>query len=278
MKILDGKKISKEILQQLKQDVSKLPFKPIFCDVLVGDNSVSSSYVNIKGRTAERVGLSFRLEQLPVSVSEGDLKERIGQLNKLENLCGLIVQLPLPPHINRQAVLDAIDPHLDIDCLTSENTKKFYQGHRALVPPTAGAIMKIVESLPKSMQLGQYVIVGQGQLVGKPVTELLKRQRRSVTIANSKTTNLATVTQKADVLISGTGQAGLISSTFVKNGCAVIDAGTAELEGGIVGDVDFESIKQKAGFITPVPGGVGPVTVSMLLYNVVEVAKQKTRS
>lgn len=275
MEIIDGKKIASEILGSIKSEIGKLPFVPVFCDVLVGNDPVSLSYVKIKGKTAEEAGLHFRLEQLPETISEPQLIEKIKSLNNEPNLCGLIVQLPLPAHINRQAVLDAIDTKLDVDCLGSPNTEKFYQQQLLLTPPTAAAVVALIDQLPENLKTGQFVVVGQGQLVGQPVAHLLKQKNYRVTIADKATASLATLTKTADVLISATGQPGLITQEFVKPGSAVIDAGTAELDGGIVGDVDFGSVKNIAGFITPVPGGVGPVTVSMLLYNVVRVAKEK---
>ncbi len=268
MVLLDGRKIANDILVQLKTENSQLPFQPVFCDVLVGDNPVSLSYVKIKGRTAEAVGLKFIMQQLPENIPQADLINKISELNQIENMCGLIVQLPLPPHLNRQAVLDAIDPRLDVDCLGK-------RGYAPLIPPTAAAVMSLVGELPDNLKSGHFVIVGQGQLVGKPVSFLLKQRNYKVIVADRATPNLSTLTKTADVLISGTGQANLITADFVKPGAAVIDAGTAEMDGGIVGDVDFESLKNIAGYVSPVPGGVGPLTVAMLLKNVVEVAKKK---
>jgi methylenetetrahydrofolate dehydrogenase (NADP+)/methenyltetrahydrofolate cyclohydrolase len=275
--VIDGRHISANILHKLKKEVAGLPFKPVFCDVLVGDNPVSASYVKIKEKRAESIGLSFRLEQVPENTSESALVEKILELNKTKNMCGLIVQLPLPSHMDRQVILDAIDSRLDVDCLGSVNAEKFYAGHPGLVPPTAGAVMALVDELPESVKSGNFVVVGQGQLVGKPVAYLLRQRGIRCVVTDRTTVDLANVTRTADVLICATGQGGLITENFVKPGCAIIDAGTAEMDGGIVGDVDFESVKNIAGFITPVPGGVGPVTVSMLLYNVVEVAREGSR-
>jgi len=275
MQVIDGKKIANKILGDLKIKVSQLPFQPLFCDILAGDDPVSLSYVKIKGKTAESVGIAFRLEQLGADVSESDLLKKIAELNAISHMCGLIVQLPLPPHINRQAVLDAIKPEIDVDCLGTENSNAFYNGESDFIPPTAAAVMRLIDELPAEYRSGQFAVVGQGQLVGKPVTHLLAERGYKVRTADKNTENVSAITSGADVIISATGRASLITTDFIKSGSAVIDAGTAEMDGGIAGDVDFKNIAQKTGFITPVPGGVGPVTVSMLLYNVVKAAQQK---
>ncbi len=270
--IIDGKKIAEEIIFKIKQDVAKLKFKPVFCDVLVGNDPVSLSYVKIKGRTAKKAGFKFLLEHLPENTTQIELSKKIEELNSFPNMCGLIIQLPLPPHINRQEALDKIDPKLDVDCLGSKSS---LTGFSNLLPPTAAAVMEIIDSLPKTYLEGQFVIVGQGQLVGKPVTQLLKNRGLKVMVANSKTENLQEVCKSGDVLITATGRPGLFTKDFIKNGAAVIDAGTAEMDGGIVGDIDFESAKDVALYITPVPGGVGPITVARLLKNVYLVAEKK---
>ena len=275
--LLDGKKIAEHILDQLKIDVAALPMQPIFCDILVGNDPVSLSYVKIKGKTAESCGITFLLVQLPEDILQSQLEEKIRELQSTPSLCGLILQLPLPNHLDRQQALNAIGPELDVDCLGSQNSDLLYAGKAALIPPTAAAILKMVEALPQSQQSGKFVVVGQGQLVGKPITALLRQQGKDVAVTDKTTQNLPEITKTADVLICGTGQAGLIDQSFVKSGAAVIDAGTAEIDGGIVGDVNFESVREIAGFLTPVPGGVGPITVSMLLYNVVAVAKKKLK-
>ncbi len=271
--IIDGKQIAKNIISELKSEVDKLPFRPVFCDILVGNDPVSLSYVKIKGRTAESAGLSFLLEQLPEVITTENLIEKIGKLNDTQNLYGLILQLPVPKHISRQSALDAINPKIDVDCLGSQNMEQFFSNQDSLIPPTAAAVMEIIGQLPEKYFRGQFVIVGQGQLVGRPVGELLRRKGYKFTVADRSTADLQGLCKSADVLISATGEAGIINSDFVKDGAAVIDAGTAEMDGGIVGDVDFAAVKNIAAYITPVPGGVGPVTVAMLLKNVVEVAR-----
>src|SRR3989344_2836609 len=240
MTIIDGKKIRDQILEKVKSEVALLPFKPVFCDVLVGDDPVSAQYVDMKARTAERVGIHFHKAVFPVSISTEDLVKEIKVLNKIENMCGIIVQLPIPASINKKAVLDSIDPRLDVDCLGAVASERFYKNYNSetdLAFPTALACMALLDSLNLELK-GKY-----------------------------------------------------ITGNMIKSGAVLIDAGTSEdakkplNEQGlpllkkaqtIVGDVDFESVKNVAGYISPVPGGVGPVTVAMLLNNVLKVAKSKT--
>lgn len=273
--IIDGKKIADQVLEGLRLRVKALSFQPVFCDVIVGDDPVSLSYVSIKAKKAESIGLEFWRAQFPASISTQDLIAEIKKLNTTPNMCGLILQLPLPPHIDRQVALDAISAKLDVDVLNSYNTEKFYQGDFSLVPPTAAAILYILDSVMLEQKQKKFVVVGQGELVGKPVASLLLARGMSVVTADQSTTDLAALCRKADVIISGTGKVSLISADMVKEGAVVIDAGTAESTAGISGDVDFASVAPKASWISPVPGGVGPVTVAKLLENVISVAELK---
>src|SRR6185503_1944231 len=224
---------------------------------------------------AEEIGVEFWLKQYPKEVTTESLIKTIRELEAEPRLCGLIIQLPLPEHIDKKAVIDAIDPKLDVDCIGRENSREFYEGRARLVPPTAAAVVHLLQSLPTDLKEKKVLVIGQGQLVGMPVTHLLKAYGHHVITADKDTADLSVVSKDADVIISGTGKPGLITADLIKEGAIIIDAGTAESDGGIAGDVDFESVKDKASFISPVPGGVGPVTVSKLLENVVLVAKSK---
>ncbi len=275
MVLLDGRQIAQHILQEIKREVAHLPFQPVFCDVLVGDDPVSYSYVKIKGKRAEEAGIEFRLEHLPAEVGQGALIERIHQLNHEPGMCGIIVQLPLPPGFDRQAVLDAIDPALDVDCLGAPATKRFFHGDPVLMPPTAAAVAAIFQQLPEQLRKGRVVIVGKGVLVGRPTQRLLQLQGVPVQLTDNTDPEMLAKVREADVLITGTGQPKLITGSMIKPGAAVIDAGTAESEGVIAGDVDRETVGSVAGFLTPVPGGVGPVTVAELLKNILQVAQNK---
>jgi methylenetetrahydrofolate dehydrogenase (NADP+)/methenyltetrahydrofolate cyclohydrolase len=276
MKIIDGKKLAKIILENVGKEISKLGFKPIFCDVLVGRESASIQYVRMKQKTAESVGISFHTAFFEETITTEELVKEIKAINKIPNMCGVIVQLPLPLSIDMRTVLDAIDPKLDVDCLGTIASTEFYNGHindKSLGFPTALACMTIIDSLSLYLKDKKIVILGQGQLVGKPVTALFKFMGLMPMIIVSETENKAEVMREADIIISGVGKGKFITGNMLKKGVILIDAGTSESNSGIVGDIDIESVKDKASFISPVPGGVGPVTVSMLLSNVLKVAK-----
>ncbi|HAE36399.1 MAG: Bifunctional protein FolD [Candidatus Nomurabacteria bacterium GW2011_GWF2_35_66] len=275
MQIIDGRKIKDEILKDLKDKVEALPFPPIFCDILVGDDTVSASYVRIKGKAAESVGIKFRTVNFPKGITTEEVVEEIENLNHVPLMCGIIVQLPLPAHIDTQTVLDAIYPKLDVDCLGKLNNNNFYNDTGSIGYPTALACMKLLETLHIDLKDKNIVVLGQGKLVGLPVTHLLKKQGLNVSVVNSQTENVDTLTKEADLIISAIGRGKFITGDMVKDGVVIVDAGTSEENGSVVGDVDMESVGDRASFITPTPGGVGPVTVAMLLENVYQVAKNK---
>jgi methylenetetrahydrofolate dehydrogenase (NADP+)/methenyltetrahydrofolate cyclohydrolase len=283
MQIIDGKKIRDQILANIKEEVAVLPFQPVFCDVLVGDDPASLQYVQMKARTAERVGIHFHNANFPASITTEELIKEIEQLNKVKNMCGIIVQLPLPPSIDKKAVLDSIDPRLDVDCLGAVASERFYKSYNPetdLGYPTALSCMALLDSLHLELKGKIIVVLGQGELVGKPTAALLRYRDLTFLVVNSKTENKEYHLKQADVIISGIGKGKYITGNIIKFGAVLIDAGTSE-EGSsplgdrpsIVGDVDSESVKNVAGYLSPVPGGVGPVTVAMLLQNVLKVAK-----
>ena len=277
MKIIDGRKLSLEILENIKHEVAGLLFVPVFCDVLVGKDPASLQYVGMKSKKAESVGIKFHSANFPESITTPELILEIIKLNNIENMCGIIVQLPLPEHIDRRAVLDAIDPNLDVDCLGTMASEKFYNNENGsgspLGFPTALACMALLDSLNLDLENRKILVLGQGALVGKPVTSLLRFRGVHVDTLSRATENKEELIKNADVIISGLGQGKYLTGDMVKDGVVIIDAGTSEENGSIVGDVDFESVKDKASFLTPTPGGVGPVTVAMLLNNVLSVAK-----
>lgn len=275
MKIIDGRKLREEILSDIKSEVATLPFSPVFCDILVGDDPASVQYVKMKAKTAESVGIRFHNANFPASITTAELIKEIKLLNKIPNMCGIIVQLPLPAHLDRQAILDAIYPHWDVDCLGTIASEKFYSGLTAGNGgfPTALACMAILDSLNLDLKNKNIVVLGQGLLVGKPITALLKFRGLNPIIITSKTENKEELIKNADVIISGIGHGKHITGDMIKEGVVLIDAGTSESNNSIVGDVDIESVEYVASFVSPVPGGVGPVTVAILLQNVLQVAK-----
>ncbi|MCX6755188.1 MAG: bifunctional 5,10-methylenetetrahydrofolate dehydrogenase/5,10-methenyltetrahydrofolate cyclohydrolase [Candidatus Nomurabacteria bacterium] len=282
MEIINGRTIRDEILTNIKKEVSLLDFTPVFCDVLVGEDPVSMQYVRMKNKTAESVGIKFHNAIFPENISMEDLIQEIEKLNHLENICGIIVQLPLPKHFDVKQILNSIDPNLDVDCLGEETKEKFYKGETNLASPAALACMNILDSLnldnnlSATLKTRKIVVLGQGELVGKPVTALLKFRNLAPEILTIQSENKEEAVMQADIIISGMGNGKYINSSMIKQGVIIIDAGTTEENGGVVGDVDFESVKDMSGFISPVPGGVGPVTVACLLNNVLEVAKHLT--
>lgn len=276
MIIIDGKKLSQEILSKIKIEVEKLPFRPVFCDVLVGEDKVSKQYVDMKMRAATAVGILFHQANFSSSISTEELIKEINILNKIPNMCGLIVQLPLPVQIDTQSVLDAVDSEIDVDCLGSVASEKFYEGHSLIGFPTALACMELINSLNLNLQDKKIVVLGQGNLVGKPVTACLHFLNLSLSIISNTTENAQEIIKQADIIISGIGKGKFIAGDMVKEGVVIIDAGTSEYGAGIVGDVDLESVEPIASYVSPVPGGVGPMTVAMLFNNVLLVAKNKS--
>ncbi|MEX2028927.1 MAG: bifunctional 5,10-methylenetetrahydrofolate dehydrogenase/5,10-methenyltetrahydrofolate cyclohydrolase [Candidatus Paceibacterota bacterium] len=286
MQIIDGRKLSREILSKVESEVASLPFQSKFCDVLVGNDPSSVQYVKMKAKEAESIGIKFHSANFPDSITTSELIKEIKILNKIKNMCGIIVQLPLPSHIDKQAVLDSIDPNLDVDCLGKVASEKFYSGDFRVGFPAALACMAILDSLNINLVHKKIICLGQGDLVGKPVSALLRFRGLDHVVITRKTParnaygeavaggeDKEKILKEADVIISGIGHGKHITGDMVKKGVVLIDAGTSESKGGIVGDVDLESVKDVAEYISPVPGGVGPVTVAMLLNNVLQVAK-----
>lgn len=275
MIIIDGKKIRDEILVKVKKEISLLKFQPVFCDVLVGNDPASVQYVKMKAKAVEIAGIHFYKANFPLSINTDDLIKEIKILNKIPNMCGIIVQLPLPLHLDRRAILDAIDPQLDVDCLGTVASKKFYKEENTIGSPAALACMALLDSINLNLKGKIIVVLGQGELVGKPVAALLRERGLAYQPITSETVNKENFLLQADVVISGIGKGKFITNNMIKYGAILIDAGTSESEGGIIGDVDLESVKNVAGYVSPVPGGVGPVTVAMLLNNVLTVAKNR---
>lgn len=278
MNIIDGKKIRDEILLNVKNEVQALSFTPVFTDILVGSDLISMSYVRMKGRLAESVGIKFHTAEYPSSVNTEDLIAEIKKLNDVPNMCGIIVQLPLPPHIDKNKVLNAIKPDFDVDCLGDVMSSKFYNNEINFSYPTALACMYILDSLSLNLNQKNIVVLGQGMLVGRPVTHILESRNYIVNKIKKDTPNIDILLKNADIIISAIGQGKFIKGAMLKEGVVLIDAGTSEEDGGVVGDVDFESVQNVASLVSPVPGGVGPVTVAMLLKNVLQVAQSFKRN
>ena len=271
---VDGKKIADDILKVLALRLrSGQKFQPKLVVIFVGENRASASYVKMKQRRGEEIGVAVDVRNFPNTITQEDLITQVKNANSESDVRGIIVQLPLPKHIDRDLVLDSVDPRLDVDCLTSENKKRLIDGKALFVPPAAAAVIKILEYYNVHLEGKNILIVGSGDLIGKPLAAILLSKQIAFELANSQTENLSELVTKADIIITGVGKAGLISGSMIKDGAIIIDAGTTGSdEGEIVGDADQESVMGKASLLAPVPGGVGPVTVAMLLQNVVRLA------
>ena len=276
--IIDGKKIAEDILIDLQARVRKLSFTPVLCDIVVGDDPVSLSFVRIKQKKAESIGVGFKMVQLDGSSPEEEIITTMEEVQTDPNLCGLIVQLPLPYHLDSNKVLATIHERVDVDGISPVGATYFYNNTGALVPPTAGAIAHILDSLSIDLSKEKFLVMGQGELVGKPITHILQKRGYWVMTADAHTDNVHELLQQATVLITGVGKQGVVTGDMVQEGVVVIDAGTSESGGSIKGDVDIDSVAPKARYITPVPGGVGPVTVAKLLENVIVAAENRANT
>jgi methylenetetrahydrofolate dehydrogenase (NADP+)/methenyltetrahydrofolate cyclohydrolase len=276
-KVIDGKKIAAEIRKELKKRTSKLKTKPGLAVVLVGHDPASEVYVNMKEKTCSEVGFYSKKILLPEDAEEDKLLEVIDGLNQDPKIHGMLVQLPLPDHIDEHLVIDAILPHKDADGFHPINMGNMLIGKNIIVPATPKGIMKLIESTGVVLEGKHAVVVGRSNIVGKPVSILLQQKNCTVTMCHSRTKNLSELTKQADVLVVAMGKARQVTGDMVKKGAVVIDAGTSKVFDKLVGDVDFDSVRKVAGFITPVPGGVGPMTIACLLENTIECMELQNR-
>ena len=268
MQILDGKALSKEIQEEIEFEVSNLSKKPHLAVILVGEDSASQIYVNIKHKTCERLGIKSTVVNLPENTSEEDLIEKVRELNSDKDVNAILIQLPLPNHINANNCIKEISPAKDVDGFTPENLGAILRGQEHFAYPcTPFGILTILKRYNIRISGKHAVIVGRSNIVGKPVSLMLLKENATVTMCHSKTENLSEITKTADILISATGKR-VITKDMVKQGATVIDVGIIRnSEGKLEGDVDFEEVKDVAEFITPVPGGVGPMTIASLMKN-----------
>ncbi len=277
-KLIDGKAIGQEIREEIKQRVDALKEKgmqPGLAVILVGDNQASRTYVRNKEKSSIEAGMKSVLIELPETVSEEDLLAQVAELNKDDSIHGILVQLPLPKHIDEDLVIQAIDPDKDVDGFHPINVGKMIIGQRAYLSCTPYGIIKLLERTGTEIRGKHAVIVGRSNIVGKPMGQLLLQRDATVTYCHSKTENLAEFTKQADILIVAIGRAKFITAKHVKDGAVVIDVGMNRDENGkLCGDVEFETAKEKASAITPVPGGVGPMTITMLLKNTLHSAEK----
>lgn len=279
MNILDGKKTAKEFEGKIKEEVKQLEVKygrvPKLVVVLVGNNPASMAYVGSKEKASKRVGINGVTLRLDSSISEEELLKVVDDLNKDDSVDGMIVQLPLPAHINSDIILNHINPDKDVDGLSFINAGRLANRQYGLLPATPKGVMMLLDHYHVDFAGKHAVVVGASNLVGAPMAKLLLHRHATVTICHSQTKDLASLTRLADILVVATGVVNLINGEMVKEGVIVVDVGINRVDDKIVGDVDFESVKEKASLITPVPGGVGPMTINALMFNVLEAFKNK---
>ena len=278
MELLDGKVVKKEILDDLKKKLNKLKDKLSLVVIEVGDDEASKVYVGQKEKMAESVGIDFRLMKFPESVTNEELFSAIDELNNDPSVTGILVQMPLPKHLNVKEIQNRVLPSKDVDGLNDLNAGKLiHNDDKALVPCTAEGIIDILEYYNIGIKGSYAVVIGRSDLVGKPVANLLTNKDATVTICHSKTKNLKEITRMADILIVAIGKANFIDAEYVKDGAVIVDVGINRVDGKLVGDVAFESVKDKASYITPVPGGVGQLTVANLGKNVLKAYTKKKK-
>ncbi|CAM2361424.1 bifunctional methylenetetrahydrofolate dehydrogenase/methenyltetrahydrofolate cyclohydrolase FolD [Listeria seeligeri] len=276
--IIDGKKLAKEIQGKVTTEVAELAKngkKPGLAVVLVGDNQASRTYVRNKQKRTEEAGMKSVLMELPETVSEEKLLEVVEELNTDETIHGILVQLPLPKHISEEKVIDTISYDKDVDGFHPVNVGNLFIGKDSFVPCTPAGIIELIKSTGTQIEGKRAVVIGRSNIVGKPVAQLLLNENATVTIAHSRTKDLPEVAKEADILVVATGLAKFVKKDYIKPGAVVIDVGMDRDENNkLCGDVDFDDVVDVAGFITPVPGGVGPMTITMLLANTLKAAKR----
>lgn len=284
--ILDGKAIAEQIKRELAEEVAEFigsnAIVPTLAAILVGDDPASQVYVRNKRRSCGEVGMESQLHMLPAATSEDDLLTLIGKLNKDTEVHGILVQLPLPAHIDTTRILDAVSPWKDVDAFHPENVGRIAQGRPRFLPCTPHGVQQILVRSQIPIAGRHVVIVGRSEIVGKPLGLMLMQRssafgpegaNATVTICHSRSEQLADITRSADILVAAVGQPQMITAEMVRPGAAVIDVGINRVAAGLVGDVDFASVREVAGHITPVPGGVGPLTIAMLLKNTLSAAE-----
>ena len=269
--IIDGKKISTEIKDELKEKVASLNKDITLCVIQVGSDPASTIYVNNKKKACEYIGIKSLSYELPNETTEEELIGLVEELNNQPNVNGILVQLPLPKHINEDKIIQTIAPHKDVDGFHPENVGRLSIGQKGFVSCTPAGIVQLLKRYNIPIEGKECVVVGRSNIVGKPIAMLMLRENATVTVCHSRTKDLKEITKRADILIVAIGKPKFITKEYVKEGAVVIDVGIHRNEDNkLCGDVDFDDVIEKVSAITPVPGGVGPMTIAMLMYNCVE--------
>lgn len=275
--IIDGKAVSKAVRQRVAAETEELKKKgitPGLAVILVGDDPASQVYVRNKERACEEVGFYSEKYTLPENTTQEELNALVDKLNARKEISGILCQLPLPKHLDDKAVINRIDPKKDVDAFHPENVGAIMIGDYHFLPCTPAGVMELIHSTGVEITGKKAVVIGRSNIVGKPMAMLLLHENATVEITHSKTKNLADITRTADILVAAIGKAGFVTADMVKEGAVVIDVGmNRNAEGKLCGDVDFHEVSKKCSYITPVPGGVGPMTISMLMQNTLTAAK-----
>jgi methylenetetrahydrofolate dehydrogenase (NADP+)/methenyltetrahydrofolate cyclohydrolase len=275
--IIDGKAVARQIEEEVSAELARLPYRPGLVALRVGSDPASEIYVRSKARKAEELGLRGDQRVFPESLSEADLLGEVRRLNEDEEVDGILVQLPLPKQIDAKKIIDAIDPVKDVDGFHPMNVGRLHLGRPTLVPCTPAGVMRLIDSTGEKIEGKHAVVVGRSDIVGKPQAALLLQRNATVTVCHSRTPDLGAITRQGDILVAAVGKPLFVTAEMVKPGAVVIDVGINRAGGRLVGDVDFARAKDVAGWITPVPGGVGPMTIAMLMRNTVTAAQWRRR-
>jgi len=272
--IISGKELSKSIRESVKLEVDKLKEKygksPHLVVILVGEDPASQSYVKAKERACIKAGMRSTLIRKDETITEDELVGLVESLNKDEDVHGILVQLPLPKHINSNLVINTIEKNKDVDGFHPLNIAALHIGEEGILPATPKGIITMLKSTNQSLEGKNALVIGRSNIVGKPAAALLLRENCTVTIAHSRTKNMKEIALQSDIIVAAVGRANFVTGDMIKEGAIVIDVGVNRVDDKLVGDVDFEAAKEKASFITPVPGGVGPMTIASLLQNTIE--------
>ena len=276
--IMDGKSLKNEILSGLAEEVKALDKVPTLCVIQVGDDEASNVYINQKRKMCNDIGYNFIHEKYDDSITEDELLKNIVIFNSNDNIDAILVQMPLPSGINEKSIQNAVNKYKDVDGLNDSNIVDLISGKSSLYPCTACGVISLLDKYGVILEGSNVVIVGRSSLVGMPLFHMLENRNATVTLCHSKTRNLQSITKNADIIISATGVKGLIKEDMVKNNAVVVDVGITRENGKLYGDVDFDSVSKKASLITPVPGGVGPMTIASLAQNVLKAYKMQKRN
>ena len=276
--IMDGKSLKGEILSGLAEEVKALDKVPTLCVIQVGDDEASNVYINQKRKMCNDIGYNFIHEKYDDSITEDELLKNIERFNSNDNIDAILVQMPLPSGINEKSIQNAVNKYKDVDGLNDSNIVDLISGKSSLYPCTACGVISLLDKYGVILEGSNVVIVGRSSLVGMPLFHMLENRNATVTLCHSKTRNLQSITKNADIIISATGVKGLIKEDMVNNNAVVVDVGITRENGKLYGDVDFDSVSKKANLITPVPGGVGPMTIASLAQNVLKAYKMQKRN